>query len=237
MGMGPITTIIPRPSTVKLGVLDYQVGEFRLIDIADLQQFLDDRHGDPIDYIRAEIDEQGPEEWERELADAYEEADQPYAFVHGEYVPRSQKERLEQSLHFILTALRQYQPEMTYAKVREIAAELEPGQMSKLNRIVWGTAPIDEIGRLLGMVPRRNRLSLSWPKAIVEILSVYSGYTLADVYRLTLSEFWYLRSGGQPKPEGQWEYRGGVGKAAEKRAAWYKRVMARLPKKVRGVQS
>jgi hypothetical protein len=238
MGMGPITAVIPRPSTIRLGSEDYMVGEFRLIDLADLQAFLDDRHNDPIGWLREDIARDGAEAYERELAIAYGEADQPYGFIHGEWNPRDPQERLDQALHFMLIALKQYQPETTVEDVRLIAETLELGQMSLLNRAAWGTAPLDEIGNLLGFKHRKERTSLTWPKAIVETVAAYPGYTLRDVYQLTLSEFWYLRSGGNPKPIGQWEIRGSIKKASEERAAWYKRLMARPPKKVKpSVQS
>lgn len=225
--MGPITAIIPRPSTIKLGTEDYRVGEFRLIDIADLQSFIDDIHSDPIASIRGSIEVDGIENNEKALALAYKEADAPYRFVYGEYHIRDQQELYLCTLNFMHVALKRYQGGMTLGKIKAIAGSLEPGQLSNLNRIVWATAPVDEIGKLLGMRHRRERNNTTWPKVIVETLGLYPGYTLESLYNLTLTEFWFLRSGGKEKKVGQWEIKGSMKEAAEERRNWWQRIMGK----------
>src|SRR5688500_4734195 len=66
MSMGPLTRIIPVPRTVKLGREPYRVGELRLVDIAELQGWLDERWPDPMDAIRDKLP--GMDEAERRAA-------------------------------------------------------------------------------------------------------------------------------------------------------------------------
>lgn len=225
MGMGPITEIISRPYTITLGESDYLVSEFRLIDLADLQQFLNDRHDDPISGLRSRIETEGIEAIERDLALAYAEADSLYRYVHGEYIAKDPEERLEQAIHFMYVALRRWQPELTPEDIREIASTLEPGQYGKLNRVAWGTQPVEEIGKLLGMTLRQQRSSAQWPKVIVETMAAYPAYRLEDIYKLTLTELFYLRSGGAPRPGPAWRIVGSWKDAAEKQRRWWNRVV------------
>jgi hypothetical protein len=228
-GMGPITAIIPRKVAVKLGDVDYFVGEFRLSDLAELQGFLDDRFSDPIAHLRERIEttEELPLELERELALIYKRIDAPTQYVYGEHRTNDREFNFLSSVNFLRVALKRYAPEVNMELAEAILAYVKPGQISNLARIVWGSAPVEEIGKLFGWRLRKHRTSIRWTKAIVELVSAYPAYRLEDVYGLTLTEFWALRSGGKERQVGEWEIRGGIAQAAEERRKWWNRLMGK----------
>src|SRR5688572_12637319 len=53
--MNRITCLVPRKSDARMGNRIFRVGEMRLLDLADLQAWLDDRWEDPLEALGASL--------------------------------------------------------------------------------------------------------------------------------------------------------------------------------------
>lgn len=198
MSLGPITRVCPVPRRVTLGDRDYLVGEFRLIDLAELQAWLDESHPDPFDVLDERVQSAETDEArQRAVAEAYALAERGPSLVLGDG-EQSALETTEGRLRVLSLALSRYQPELTELDVVTIEGQLGPGQYAKLYRVLMAIDAEHTLARMLGAEPLHGGVGRppSWGE-LIDDLARSHGWTYDDIFALTLSQFANARSGGK----------------------------------------
>lgn len=204
--MGPITALLPRARIVRIANDDYRIGEARLIDIADLQAWLDARHPDPLEGLRTRPEGMGLEDYERALGDAYDLAEKgPPVFG----TPRGAAEfaTAEGTIQLLKVALRHHHPELDAGDVVGLAVGTEDrpamthGEYAALRRAFFRKDPCEEAEDLLCFPRPEGGRPIPWAQAIMEVAELY-GWRLADIYSMTVTELAAARTGGKPKVSG-----------------------------------
>lgn len=208
--MNSITSLIPRARAVYVDRLGTSVlvGEFTLNDLADLQEALDLVWKDPLAEAEAEIakldaTQEGHEAACKQiLAGAYEaaEAGPP---VYGEASAREYFETREGRALLLWVALRRHNPKIDVEQAAAISLLVTPSEFAQIWRIAHGASSLKAIERLLGLgLAQRPSQSTTWGELIEEVYQSHPGWTYADVYGLTLSEFVNARRLGKPEMVG-----------------------------------
>lgn len=197
--MGPITAIIPVVRRIELAGRLYRVGEFRLIDLAELQFCLEESQADPVEDVFSRLGElEGPER-HKAIADAHEAAVEPPTIWDDR--GSAWLDTVEGLATLLLIALQRHQSIEAEDCVR-IANEITPYQLDRLRRIVFGVRSLKVLERLLGLSePSRRGKPIRWPQLVAEVADAYHTADLPVIYSRTLTEFAALRSGGKVDDE------------------------------------
>lgn len=213
----PITLLYPRPRPVTLAGRTFLVGEMRIADLIDLQDFLDRRHQCPLEVLRPRIvGLPEPERMEvlRGVWKAVEKGPPRYGTPEASAILDS-VEGIAESFRLVL---RTHHPEMTLAQVREVAESTTPDEYEAMVRAWRRVEPIDELAWLLGMEEGEKGSPIGWAQAVCETCEHF-GWTLAYVETLSVSQFRTARAMGKPRDRGMKVAPGGVKEALRKMKA------------------
>lgn len=199
MSLGPITALVPVPRKVRLGDRDFRVGEFRLIDLAEMQASLDESVPDVLDEVLEKTEGADAETRRSVLADAYDR------LASG--LPTIWDDRgsewfgtVEGLATFVFVALRRYHPEIQAAEVVDLCLQADPRQIDRMRRICFGVRPLKALERMLGLVPIERPgpgPRTPWTQLVAEVADQYKCADLSVIYQRTLTEFAALRTGGR----------------------------------------
>lgn len=198
--MSSITAIFPRHREVSLGGRTFRVGELRLSDLADLQDWLDRCWADPLAGLRERLRDMDDAERRAALAPAYDvaEAGPP---TWGDEQGRALFATGAGILEIFRVALRRHHPELDAEVVATIAERTTPVEYAALKRILYGVGPLDEIEAWLGLDQGPSGCQVGWPRATSEVAELY-GWSLEYIEGLTIRQFRAARSGGCPRVRG-----------------------------------
>lgn len=215
---GAITALIPVPRRASLGGVPVSVWEARLSDLADLQAILDDAWDDPGDTIRdrlaavspASQGGDGPAEssgrWSM-IVDAWEAAESGPP-VYGEGSANDFYATDRGVCLFLWIALRRGNPGLTPERVVELAGTMSPSEYGRVWRIFHGVRSARMLLRMLtdGLSPPSGGQGSGpvppWGQAIDDLVRDRPGWTYADVYAMTLTEYLNARRHGEPEESG-----------------------------------
>lgn len=198
--MNSITSLIPRARPVKIAATGQtlQIGEFTLNDLADLQSALDALWVDPLTEIEGELPTIEGEARRKLLVAAHERAETGPA-VYGEPSGNEYYSTPEGAAAFLWVACSKHQPRFSAADAVELMTKVSPGEYSQIWRITHGTETMSTIERMLGMgAAKRASRTVTWGETIEQVCKSHPGWTYADVYGLTISEFVNARRLGKP---------------------------------------
>jgi hypothetical protein len=196
-----ITAIVSRPVRVAIGGTIYWAGEVTLNDVADLQWWLDDQWGDPLDGLLARLVELEPLERYRATVEAYDRAERgPPKWGEPEAMERFQSGPGIVEIYRL--ALRTHQPELTYPKLIDVALSAGPGEFESLERAFFRLDPLDFLGRLLEMTGGGDDAESDWVRIIAE-MATQCACSPREVYTWTLREFIAMRTGGAERLRGR----------------------------------
>jgi hypothetical protein len=204
--MGPITALIPVPRECTLAGTPVLVSEARLRDLATLQGHLDDEAPDPLANLPAILAEEDETVRQRMLVTAYKTATRD-ALIYGEpsgsLVFRATDEGL---CLFLWVALQRHQPHLSIADVVKLAVKMRDGEFDRIYRIFHGVKAWKVLERLImgeeAPAPPRSRAPILWPEAIDEVARE-RGWTYAQIYDLTITEWVNVRREGKPEVRGR----------------------------------
>jgi len=198
--VGSITAIFPRHREVILGGRTFRVGELRLRDLADLQDWLDRSWADPLAGLRERLNDMDDDERRAALASAYDvaEAGPP---TWGDERGRAILATGAGILEIFRVALRRHHPELDEEVVATIAERTTPAEYAALRRALYGLEPLDEIEAWLGLDRGPSGSPIGWPQAASEVAELY-GWSLEYMEGLTIRQFRAVRSRGRPMVRG-----------------------------------
>ncbi|WP_406698559.1 hypothetical protein V5E97_06715 [Singulisphaera sp. Ch08] len=202
--MNSITSLIPRPRPVTIAKagLTFQVSEFTLNDLADLQAILDSQWVDPLVAIESELEATQGDDRRKLLVAAYETAETGPP-IYGEPSGRPFYESLEGVAAFFWVALRKNRPGLTPVDAAKFAMLASTSEHMQIWRIAHGSQTLKSLERMLGLgVAKRPSPEMTWGKLIEDVIESHPGWTYANVYGLTVSEFMNARRRGQPEETG-----------------------------------
>lgn len=225
--MNAITSIIPTPKPLPIAAagVTVQVAELTLRDLAELQAILDARQLDPLLEIGPALEDAQGDERRRLFVSAWEKADTGPG-IYGEPSGRAYFATSEGAAALVWVALRRYQPAMTPETAARLLVEMTAAEFGCLFRLAHGQSVTRALAMMLSPFPWTSRPGngpTTWGKAIEEVVEAHPGWTYADVYDLTLSEWINARNGGRavsddvPAPAGMDPVRA----LAELRRAFY----------------
>ena len=203
--MGPITNLIPTKRTVSLGGNSYAISQARLIDLAEIQAWLDVQWGDPAaDARKAMFDPSLTEEQRRAVAARAWEAATQRRPTEGEESGDRLLSTAEGMAVVIYLAIRRELPSFTVASAVEALSRATIEELVDLRRAFYGGDAIQEIESMLwGQPPRKaGGPRQTWGQAIDQV-AVSHGWTYEYIYTLTIQEFVNARTGGAPRPAGR----------------------------------
>lgn len=200
-----ITALYPRPREVTLAGRIFLVGEMRLRDLVDLQDFLDRRWESPLEAIRPKLDtlddrerkaalrglwdacEAGPVRWGTDAASKL--------FLTPEGIVETFR-----------VVLRTHHPDLASDpdRLMEIACRVSaetPHEYAAMLDAWRRVESIDELAWMLGMDEGGKGGSIGWAQAVCELCETY-GWTLDYAQTLTLRQISTVRAGGKPKDRG-----------------------------------
>lgn len=225
--MGPLTDLIPTKRTVSLGGKPYAVSPARLIDLAEIQAWLDVQWGDPATQARKAMlnPSLSPDERREIAARAWEAAtkDRP---VEGEESGDRLLSSAEGMAVVVFVALRRHQPDFTVLEAVESLSRATVEELVDLRRAFYGSDSILDIEAFLWAQPPRSGggRRTTWGQAIDHVATTH-GWTYEYIYTLTVQEFINARTGGAPRPAGRPITDGDPNAAREQ----YKRFYGRYP--------
>ena len=202
--MDRITELVPQPRRASLGGADWLVWPATLIDIAELQAWLDQSWPCPLEWA-----------WDRLYGPDAIEGEERWSLLRGslsvarEGPPAWDDDRGAERLGrwdgivmVLWLALRKAHPELTAEGVVDVAARSTASEIAAVRRAWLGVDPVHELERALmeGAVPAKSGPGVTWRKAIHETAEAF-GWTYPQVYAMTLAEFVNARTGGKT-PEG-----------------------------------
>lgn len=182
--------------------LTFQVSEFTLADLADLQAILDAQWVDPLAAIEGELQAAQGDSHRSLLAAAYEaaEAGPP---IYGEPSGQAFYATTEGMAVFLWVALKKNHPSFTPEMAADLVRRLSEGEYSQIWRIAHGSKTIKTLERMLGLgTAKPAAREVTWGELIDEVCQSHPGWTYADVYGLTLSEWVNARRHGEPEEVG-----------------------------------
>lgn len=198
--MGSLTDIFSRHREVFLGGSKFRVDEFRLADLADLQDWLDCQWADPLAGLRERLGDMDDAERRAALATAYDlaEAGPPTC---GDERGRTLLATGAGILEIFRVALRRHHAILDAESVAIIAERTTPAEYAALRRALYGVGPLDEIEGWLGLEEGPSGSPIGWPQAAAEVAKLY-GWSLEYIEGLTVRQFLWARSGGRPRLRG-----------------------------------
>lgn len=195
----------PAPWPVEIRGEVYEVSELRLCDLAALGDWVARRRGSALDALPPDsLRPEDPRAWRRALLAAYELADSD-APEWGDPEAAEAANSLEGLATFAWVALRRHRPEvdlpcatrLTVAMLTEAPDEWVTLQMAALRpdarRTVLRSVLGDVAPHLLEPRPRRA----DWGKDVARLVTD-SGMTLAGVGELSVGQFNFLATRGEP---------------------------------------
>jgi hypothetical protein len=195
-----ITRLFPRPRPVTLGGRTFLVGEMRLRDLVDLQDFLDRRWESPLEAIRPKLGAMDDRERKAALRGLWA-ACEAGPVRWGTDAAAKAFRTAEGILETFRIVLRIHHPELTLDQVTEIASRTTPEEFDAMLSSWRRIDPIDELAWMLGMDEGAGKGSIGWAQAVCELCETY-GWTLDYVMTLTLRQISTVRSGGKPQEKG-----------------------------------
>lgn len=202
--MNSITSIIPRsrPVHVLNAEITFQVSEFTLNDLADLQAILDGQWTDPLVAIEEELQAAQGDARRVLLKGAYEAAEIGPP-IYGEESGRPYFASEEGIAAFLWVALRKHHSGFTPAMAAELVGHLSESEYSQIWRISHGSQTLKALSRMLGLgIAKAAGKESTWGQLIDEVCQSHPGWTYPDVYGLTLTEFINARRMGNPEETG-----------------------------------
>jgi hypothetical protein len=184
----PITAILPRVKVVSLGGKLRPIAELRLIDLAELQAWIEEQVPSPL----AGLPEPGDPERDAALRRTWIPA--------REWPPKLGTDEAsgiinqpEGLIAFVLVALRRGDPSVTPQDAAECAVKMAPEEWMTLRRIAWGVSPWREVR---GELVSEDEIGppIDWVEAFAQMAEVY-GFTPETVGNLTLSQWRGYRAG------------------------------------------
>jgi len=203
--MNSITSLIPRPKPVRIAAIDtiLLVSELTLNDLADLQAVLDSQWEDPLRAIDEELDAAQGDDRRRLLAAAYDRAEVGPP-VYGEAEGNAYFTGSEGAAYLLWVACRRNYTGFTPEKAATIFGVMSSAEFSQVWRVAHGHLSLHAIERMLGSgTASRPTGKIAWGKLAEEVVQDHPGWTYADIYALTITEFFNARRRGREEMRGQ----------------------------------
>ena len=203
--MNRITTLVPRKTDVQLGNRIFRVGEMRLLDLANLQGWLEDQWEDPLEALRGRLTHlQGKER--RNTLGAIWEACEAGPPVWGTSRANKLFHTAEGIVQTFMAILGEHNPDLTREDIEDIAEETanHPDGWKQYQTMIRAWQPVDSIEELafmLGMDSGPQGKPVTWVQAVCQTCDAM-GWTIEYVMGLTMRQFKAIRSGGKPKQFG-----------------------------------
>lgn len=213
MSREPITSVFSRPRPVSLAGRTFLVGEVRLADVIDLQEFIERRSVSPLE---ASWDELGRLDGRARAATLYGILDrlEEYPPLYGKSDGFRVLDCAEGIFEMFRVILRWSHPELDvadengrYPSIEALAGAVNDSpngraEYAEMKRVWRRATQAEEVSLMLGIGAVGVGDEIGWPKAIFEVIQA-TGWTFGYIEGLTLSQFKTVRTGGNPVDVGQ----------------------------------
>lgn len=189
----PLTRVLPAPVVIRLGGRLVAVGELRLIDLAELQQWLTDQVPHPLDALPPAGLDPDPESRRSRVLAAWEAAkDYPPRF--GSASARPLLASAAGLVRVLGLCLRRGDPAATEADALDLATAMDALDWARLHRVAYGGESWQELLRELDPPADDPAPPPNWVEAILDVVE-HRHWTFEQVGHLTLSQWRALRGG------------------------------------------
>lgn len=193
----PITSILPRPRAVALAGRVYALAELRLVDLAELQAWLELAAPHPLAGLPHVANDPDPATRRARLVVAWHAAKE-WPPVYGSDAARDLLASPGGAVAFVWLCLRRHQPDTPLDEAANVAAAMTAEEWRELRRVAYGV-PIwrQLIGELDPEWSDSPANAIEWGEAF-ERLSADRGWTYEQIGEMTLSQWRNYCTGGKP---------------------------------------